>query len=128
MRITVKIDIPVDQILADRGLGPSDAANLFAAEETLRLSEPYTPFQQGALSHGDVAGGHPATITYGTPYAHYQWTGLVMAGRAPKHYTGAALTYSGGGMRGERWTERMKADRMDDLVASVADFVGGHPA
>lgn len=128
MRFTVKVDIPVADILAERGLGASDAAEKFLASEVLRFSEPYTPMQQGTLSHGDIGGGHPTTITHNTPYAHYQWTGLVMAGRAPKHYTGAALTYSGGGMRGEKWTERMKADRMDDLTASLAAYVGGHPA
>ena len=50
-----------------------------------------------------------------------------MAGRAPKHYTGKPLTYHGAPMRGREWDKRMLADRRDDLVQSVAGYVGGKP-
>lgn len=127
MRITVKVDVNTQKILDSRGLGGDHAVNKFIANEVKRLSDPYTPFRQGALMAATIQPGAPARLEYDTPYAHYQWEGLVMGGRAPRHYTGAALTYHGGGMRGPRWTERMMADRSDDLTRSVANYVGGRP-
>lgn len=127
MRFRVKVNIPTDEILRSRGLGSSNEANVFLANEVLRLSDPYTPFQQGTLKAGQVNPGSPTTIEYNTPYAHYQWTGLAMGGRAPKHYTGKSLTYSGGPMRGKEWTKRMMADRGDEVVKSLAIYVGGKP-
>jgi len=127
MNIVIKTDIPVARILADRGLGSSKDTERFIASEVLRLSDPYTPMQGGALKSGEISSGGKTTITYNTPYAHYQWHGMAMGGRAPKHYTGAALTYHGGPMRGKEWTKRMLADRSGDLVRSVAAKVGGRP-
>ena len=123
----VRVNIPIDAILASRGLGSSNGANVFLANEVLRLSDPYTPFQQGALKAGQINPGSPTTIEYNTPYAHYQWAGMAMGGRAPKHYTGKSLTYSGGPMRGKEWTKRMMADRGDEVVKSLAVYVGGKP-
>ena len=51
------------------------------------------------------------SIIYPGPYAHYQYVGEGMAGRAPKHYTGQPLTYHGGALRGKQWDKRMMADR-----------------
>lgn len=127
-KVTVDLrDFDPQKILNSRGLGGDHAANTFLANEVKRLSEPYVPMQQGTLSHGQVQGGAPATIKYNTPYAHYQWTGLAMGGRAPKHYTGGALSYHGGPMRGKEWTQRMMADRGPEVVKSFANYVGGKP-
>lgn len=127
MKISVKVDIDTAKILQSRGLGGDHSANKFIANEVKRLSDPYTPFRQGDLMAATIQPGAPARLEYDTPYAHYQWTGLVMGGRAPRHYTGAALTYYGGGMRGPRWTERAMADRGPDVVRSLANYVGGKP-
>lgn len=129
MNIAIKVDIPVDAILQKRGLGRSNEALLFLANEVKRLSDPYTPFQSGALkSSGAVsANGSAAQIKYNTPYAHYQWAGKAMGGRAPKHYTGASLQYHGGGMRGKEWTKRMMADRKSEVIHSFARKIGGRP-
>ena len=48
-----------------------------------------------------------------------------MAGPAPKHYTGAPLTYSGAPMRGAHWERRMMADRGGELTKDVAKYVKG---
>ena len=140
MQITVKVDIDTAQILASRGLGPDRRAILFLGNEVKRLSDPYTPFQQGTLKNTASVkpAGSGAELRYETPYAHYQWEGKVMgpnyqrkdgewrSGPAPKRYTGKALTYHGV-LRGPRWVERMMADRKGDLVRSFAAFIGGRP-
>lgn len=123
----VKTDIRPAVILRARGLGDSDRARVFLANEVARLSDPYVPMQQGILKNTKQIAGSGRTITYLGPYAHYQYVGEVMAGRAPKHYTGKPLTYHGAPMRGPEWDKRMMADRRDDLVQSVANYVGGKP-
>lgn len=123
----VKTDIRPAAILRARGLGDSDRARVFLANEVARLSDPYVPMQQGILKNTKQIAGSGRTITYLGPYAHYQYVGEVMAGRAPKHYTGKPLTYHGAPMRGPEWDKRMMADRKDDLTQSVANYVGGNP-
>lgn len=123
MKITV--DINTSKILRERGLGGDNRAQVFLASEVKRLSDPYVPMQSGNLKNQAVIASDGSSITYTQPYAHYQYYGEVMAGRAPKHYTGDKLTYSGGGMRGPRWDERMKADKSKELVDSLEKFIGG---
>ena len=123
----VKVDISPAAILRSRGLGDSNRARVFLANEVARLSDPYVPMQQGTLKNTREIAGDGRTATYPQPYAHYQYTGEVMAGRAPKQYTGKALTYHGAPMRGPNWDKRMLADRKGDLTQSVARFTGGKP-
>lgn len=108
-----------------RGLGGDNRAQVFLASEVKRLSDPYVPMQQGILKNTAIVAADGSTLTYAQPYAHYQYYGEAMAGRAPKHYTGKALTYSGGGLRGPQWDKRMIIDRGDDLAESIAQYVGG---
>ena len=123
----VRTNIRPAAILRARGLGDSDRARVFLANEVARLSDPYAPMQQGTFKYTRQIAGDGRSITYPQPYAHYQYKGEVMAGRAPKHYTGKPLTYHGAPMRGREWDKRMLADRRDDLVQSVAGYVGGKP-
>ena len=142
IRITCLADLDADRILKSRGLGPDRQAEKFLASEVKRLSDPYVPFRQGTLKNTAqiVDDGAGTALVYNTPYAHYQWHGEVMgpnvltdegwrsmAKKGAKKYTGRPLTYSGGGLRGPRWTERMMADRHDDVVRSLANYVGGKP-
>ena len=142
MDIKVTVNIDPGSILAARGLGSSNRAVLFLGNEVKRFADPYTPFQQGVLKSPSLsAAGDGAELRYQTPYAHYQWHGQAMgpnyqrsdgewrsaAPKGGKRYTGRALTYSGGGLRGPRWTERMMADRGRDVTASLARYVGGKP-
>lgn len=121
----IKVDINTAKIMKQRGLGGDNRAQVFLASEVKRLSDPYVPMQQGALKNNAVIASDGSTLTYTQPYAHYQYYGEAMAGRAPKHYTGKALDYSGGGLRGPNWDKRMLIDRGDDLTESIAKFVGG---
>ena len=123
--VNVKVDINVSKILAKRGIGGDNRARVFLASEVKRLSDPYVPMQQGLLKNNAVVAEDGSTLTYTQPYAHYQYYGEVMAGRAPKSYTGEKLTYHGAPMRGARWVERMLADKRNDLAKSVEAYIGG---
>ena len=126
MKITVNIDSK--KILAARGLGSSDKARKYLASEVARLSDKYVPMSSGSGAHMKneyTIASDGSQIVYTQPYAHYQWYGKVMAGRAPKKYTGDDLTYNGAPMRGARWTERMLIDKRAEIEKNVEKFIGG---
>ena len=123
MKITV--DINTARILKERGLGGDNRAQVYLASEVKRLCDPYVPMQSGQLKNMAVIASDGSSITYTQPYAHYQYYGQVMAGRAPKDYTGDSLTYSGGGLRGSQWDKRMMADKSRELVENLEQFIGG---
>ena len=121
MRVTVNIN--ASKILKERGLGSSTKVQKYLASEVRRLSDPYVPMQQGDLKNRNTIANDGSQIVYTQPYAHYQYYGEVMAGRAPKSYTGKKLTYNGAPMRGARWTERMIADKKHELEKNVETFI-----
>lgn len=125
MKVTVKVDINTAKIMQARGLGGDNRARVYLASEVKRLSDPYVPMQQGFLKNQAVVSSDGSTLTYTQPYAHYQYKGEVMAGRAPKKYTGAKLTYNGGPMRGPQWDKRMMADKSEEIVKNLEKFIGG---
>lgn len=123
MKVTVKIDSK--KILAERGLGSSNKVQKYLASEVARLSDPYVPMQQGMLKNQRTIAADGSQLVYTQPYAHYQYYGKVMAGRAPKKYTGDDLTYNGAPMRGARWVERMLADKRAEIENNIEKFIGG---
>lgn len=123
MRIKCMVDINKSKILSSRGLGASNNARKYLASEVVRLSDPYVPMQQGALKNQRQIASDGSQIVYTQPYAHYQYYGEVMAGRAPKQYTGRKLTYNGAPMRGARWTERMLADKQHEIEKNIGNFI-----
>lgn len=123
MKIRTNINTAI--ILKKRGLGSSTKACLYLANAVARLSEPFVPMQQGTLKNSRQILGGGKAILYNTPYAHYQHKGVVMAGRAPKHYTGAAISYHGAPQRGKEWVKRMMANHGKEVEADLARFVGG---
>ena len=119
----VKPNINPSTILRVRGMGDSNELKVYLANDVVRLSDPYVPMAQGTLKNNVKISRNGETITYPGPYAHYQYTGLVMAGKAPKHYTGKEITYHDSPMRGAKWDRRMLADRKNDLVRDVQKFI-----
>lgn len=117
----VKIDIETAKIMKRKGLGESREVQRFLASEVERLSQPYVPFQTGVLQNS--AQVEEEKIIYPGPYAHYQYTGEVMGGTAPKHYTGKAISYHGAPMRGKKWEKRMIADRIGDIESSIKNYI-----
>lgn len=119
----IKVDIDTEKILASRGLGSSNKVRKYIASEVARLSDPYVPMQQGMLKNQRTIASDGSQLVYNQPYAHYQYYGKVMAGRAPKKYTGDDLTYNGAPMRGARWTERMLIDKRAELENNIEKFI-----
>ena len=121
MKINTQVvtDIDVNKILERRGLGPSDKAERFLASEVKRLSEPYTPRQQGTLyNESQVVGEYDGIyLIYDQPYAEYQYEGVSGSGKP--------LNYHGGPMRGKQWDKRMMADRGEEVRQSFANYIGG---
>lgn len=120
--MNIKVNIPTAKILKNMGLGGSNLVRKYIASEVRRLSDPYVPFQQGILKNTTTISSDGRELVYSAPYAHYQYYGEAMAGRAPKKYTGEALTYSGAN-RGKEWDKRMLADKRNDLERSVEAFI-----
>ena len=126
--MNIKVNVNSAAILNSRGLGGSTAARKHLASTVKRLCDPYAPMSSGSGAHmknlAQVA-QDGSQILYSGPYAHYQYKGEVMAGRAPKHYTGRDISYHGAPMRGKEWDKRMMADRGDEVIDDLAKFVGG---
>lgn len=123
MSVKVKVNIPTAEILQSCGLGSDKRVQRFMASEVRRLCDPYVPMQQGLLKNVSTIAGNGSFVVYTQPYAHYQYYGEVMAGRAPKQYTGKKLTYHGAPMRGPQWDKRMMADKSKDLENSVEVYI-----
>jgi hypothetical protein len=123
--VKITIDIDTAEIMKKRGLGGDHRAQVFLASEVKRLSDKYVPMQQGILKNRAVVASDGSTLTYTQPYAHYQYYGEVMEGRAPKKYAGRELTYHGGPMRGPRWDKRMLADKSNELTDNMQKYIKG---
>lgn len=121
--MSVKIDINPAKILKSRGLGSNTGARKYLASEVKRFCDPYVPMQQGMLKNQAIIASDGSQLVYTQPYAHYQYYGKVMGGRAPKHYTGDDLTYHGAPMRGPQWDKRMLADKSGDLERSMDAYI-----
>lgn len=121
--MSVKVDLPKAEILKRLGLGGTKEVQKYLASQVKRLCDPYVPMQQGNLKNTATIAADGSQIVYSQPYAHYQYYGKVMAGRAPKKYTGDDLTYHGAPMRGPQWDKRMLLDKARDLEKSVEAYI-----
>lgn len=109
-------------------------------------SIPYVPFDTGTLSRSPyaVTDFGSGQVIYPGPYAHYQYMGEVYGPNIPiidsesgslvrfispkgqrKYPTGKDLKYSiaMNPLAGSFWIDRMKADRMTDILKAVSKFV-----
>lgn len=120
--MSVKVDFPKAEILKNLGLGGTNKVQIYLASQVKRLCDPYVPMQQGLLKNQATIAADGSQIVYTQPYAHYQYYGKAMAGRAPKKYTGEDLTYHGAN-RGPQWEKRMLADKSKDLERSVEAYI-----
>lgn len=119
-------------------------AQKFIDSECIRQMKPYTPFRTGMLERsatlGTVIGsGH---IVYNSPYARYQYYGVVYGPNIPiyengilvgfrspkqKHKTNRMLTYSKARHpQAQRlWFETMKKKRGEAILRGAAAIAGG---
>lgn len=122
MNTTVKVNINVAEIIASRHLEPGGKAQLFMTSEIKRLSDPYTPMDNGILKSDVTIEAN--SITYDVPYAQRMWHGKVMAGN-PLEATDKEINFQGSPMRGKEWTTRAMIDHKEDIIKAVNNFVGG---
>ena len=123
--------------MARRGLGNGRKVQKYVDSEVLRLSEPYTPHQTGALTRSaqkatTIGSGE---VKWNTPYARYLYHGKLMVSPSTgsswakrnetKVLTSVQLRYHGGGKRGRLWFERMKADHKSKILRGAARLAGG---
>lgn len=109
---------------------------------------PYAPFDSGALAKSAYGATQIGSgkVVYPGPYAHYQYYGEVYGPNIPvfeddsgtptrffstpgskKHPTGRKLTYKKdvNPLAGSFWVERMKADRMQDILREAERAMAG---
>ena len=140
--ISARLDAKLapDDILAAFGLEKGGRVQRTIDQSVIDYCQPYVPaspdrtLEFSAQVSTDIGSG---TVIWNTPYAHYQYMGIVYGpnipiidpetgvlmgwfsppGR-PKHPTDRELTYdtSQNPMAGPYWFERMKADRLRDIL------------
>lgn len=121
--IKAEVQISVDKMMLQMGLGVDRRAQRYLAGNIAALCDPYVPFESGKLKNSYRISRDGREIVYPGPYAHYQYVGEVMAGSAPKHYTGRAIDYDDSPMRGREWDKRMWADRHDEVLRSLVRYI-----
>lgn len=127
----------LEECLKTLGLNERGRVQRFVTNEVIRLSDPYVPMDEGTLKNS-VHIANDTDVVWSTPYAHYQWGGMVWedpklkaAGFPITDESGAVqgfrsrkgvvkvptdreLQYNhglqDGGRRGPRWVERMLQD------------------
>jgi hypothetical protein len=140
--ISARLDAALtpDDILAAFGLEKGGRVQRAIDQNVIDFCQPYVPaspdrtLEFSAQVSTEIGSG---TVIWNTPYAHYQYMGIVYGpnipiidpetgvlmgwfsppGR-PKHPTDRELTYdtSQNPMAGPYWFERMKADRLRDIL------------
>lgn len=109
--VTIKLN-SINELLKDRGLEARGKVQKFIDSETMRLMEPYMQLDTSQMirsmySSTDVGSGE---VKVDTPYAHMRL-----------HHGPTK------GLRGPNYFERMKADRLEEILDGAAKIAGGEP-
>ena len=126
-----------DALLRNHGLQEGGAVQKLVDSEAIRYMEPYTPMLNGALiksaTTGTVIGS--GEIHQTAKYAHYLYEGILFVDPDTgsswakenaikvKAEPEKELNYYGGGLRGKKWFDRMKADHKDDILQAAQALV-----
>ena len=116
--MATKVRIQIDstqKILLKRYLNKDGQAQEKFTKEIAKYSDNYVPFKTGRLKNMMIK-IQTSKIIYSAPYARKQY------------YTNKGMGKQGtslGGLRGKMWDKRMWNDRGNEIVKSVAQFVGG---
>lgn len=137
----------VNTMLNDLGLEEGGDVQRFFTNEVWRLSDEYVPMDSGALKNNSSMSLDGTSIIYDSPYARYQWYGLLMVdpdylfGAFPLTKNGVQVGYFSrpgvpkildpdgraldniSGLRGPYWTSRMWADRQKEIELAVQRFI-----
>ena len=140
--ITARLDahLDPDDILAQLGLDDGGRVQQIIDQRVIDFSLPYVPaspdrtLEFSAQVSTEVGRG---LVVWNTPYARYQYYGFVMTDDAGRTWVGPGetkpvvtdrpLTYdtSQNPMAGARWFDRMKADRLNDILDEARKAIGG---
>jgi len=112
--VRIKMD-DTGKILLKRYLNKNGQAQERFTKEVAKWSNNYVPFKTGRLKDMMVE-IDTSKITYNAPYAKKHYYGNKGNGKQ-----GTSL----GGLRGKFWDKRMWNDKGNDIVKSIAQFVGG---
>lgn len=147
VKITAKADLNFkDTSDLREQLGLEWGGRVQRAVDTIvvRKATPYVPMDTGTLAKSPWTHGTAGKVVYPGPYARYLYYGKVMGPNIPvfeddsgeptrffsppgqkKHLTGKELTYRKDyhALAGPFWIERMKADKMKEIVKEVQDLV-----
>ena len=138
IRVNVEIDDDLFEDILDSLLNDSvmlQVHNLFA-----KMCDPYVPMDEGVLAQSlEIT---PNYIRYNTPYAHYQYMGMVYGPSIPiiedgiivgwwsppdkeKYPTGASISYntSKHPLATKEWDKAMMRDKKDEFVEQVKQIL-----
>ena len=138
----IKIDVKnAQKLIQELGLAPGGAVQNFFASELLRISAPYTPFDNGILAGTAFISSDGTEIIYPVPYARYLWYGKIMVDpvtkkgaffspnygfwsrpNTQKELTDTDLKFRGAPIRGPKWVERAYIDNKTTLLSSLEKF------
>ena len=129
---------PVSVIKARLGIEPNGRVQKFFTSTCAKHMDKYVPMRNSDLrSNVDIQAD---SITYESPYAHYQYEGkkyVMDNGKSAyyssdygfwskkgekKHNSGEKLIYHTPGT-GHHWDERMKSAEMQDVIKEVQDYI-----
>ena len=146
MEFDTSINLPsANQMIEELGLQERGPVQQFFTNEIWRLADEYVPMDSGNLKNDVIV--EPDKIIYSSIYAKYQWYGNLMVD--PQYLVGAFLITKHGiingfysrpgvpkimdpegkkinnfnGLRGPYWAERMWADRQNEIIASVQEYL-----
>lgn len=151
MSITARLDVALDpdDILAQFGLERGGEVQKVIDQKVIDYCQPYVPaspdrtLEFSAQRATQIGSGF---VVWDTPYAHYQYMGIVYGPNIPiyepgtgvllgffsppgmpKQPTDRKLTYdtSQNPLAGSFWFERMKADHLNDILDDARRAVSG---
>lgn len=142
MKFDYQCNFNLQDCIKTLGLDEKGRAQQVVTNAVLELSEPYIPFEEGALmTSGHIENG--TDIVWNTPYARYMWNGIVYedpdlhcAGfmtengwRSRKDVqkvpTDRELQYHNGTLHGKRWVDRMLQNGGREKIEQMARKAAG---
>lgn len=113
-RVRIKMD-DTGRILLKRALNKDGKAQEKFTKECAKWMNNYAPYKTGRLKDMMVE-IKTSKVIYNAPYAKKQYYTNKGAGKQ-----GTSI----GGLRGKFWDRRMWQDKGNEIVKSIAQFVGG---
>lgn len=118
----------------------------FAANEIMRLSDDYVPFDSGTLKNSAYVTELGDEIVYPSPYAQYMYQGKLMVDPitkkgafydpitnrywsrpgVKKELTDTPLNYVGAPKRGAHWAEKAWEEHKEDVIESIEKYIGSN--